>query len=77
MMSHAALEFARIHRLRIPLVAPFQTALATETHRELLLLRVRVGGAEGAARKGRTSATNAAPVRPCVGRSGQNPGPCW
>ncbi|NGO13148.1 o-succinylbenzoate synthase [Streptomyces sp. HC44] len=43
----AAFEFARIHRLRMPLVTPFRTSMATETHRELLLLQLRVDGVDG------------------------------
>ena len=35
-----------LRRVRLPLVAPFRTALGTETHREVLLVQVR--GPDGA-----------------------------
>ncbi|GAA2828026.1 o-succinylbenzoate synthase [Crossiella cryophila] len=36
-----------LRRLRLPLVSPFRTSFGTETHRELLLLRVVTPEAEG------------------------------
>ncbi|HSK28269.1 MAG TPA: o-succinylbenzoate synthase [Jiangellales bacterium] len=41
------LEAVELHRVRMPLVAPFRTSFGTETEREVLLVRVRTDVAEG------------------------------
>ncbi|MHB8339861.1 MAG: o-succinylbenzoate synthase [Mycobacteriales bacterium] len=41
------LESAELCRARLPLVAPFRTSFGTQLERDVLLVRLRTGGAEG------------------------------
>jgi o-succinylbenzoate synthase len=41
------IDAVELRRLRLPLVAPFRTSLGTETHRDVLLVRVLTSAAEG------------------------------
>jgi O-succinylbenzoate synthase len=41
------IDSVELRRLRLPLVAPFRTSLGTETHRDVLLVRVLTSAAEG------------------------------
>ncbi|HVB26587.1 MAG TPA: o-succinylbenzoate synthase, partial [Mycobacteriales bacterium] len=41
------LTAVELHRLRLPLVAPFRTSFGTETERDVLLVRVATPDAEG------------------------------
>jgi len=41
------LEAVELHRVLMPLVAPFRTSFGTQTEREVLLVRIRTDGADG------------------------------